>query len=224
MRSKLAFILFLIAFFITNNINAATVQNDSIFFLENGDSLHVVYEVDTVETLEPYVSTSTFKPDAQKSVWLATVVPGLGQIYNRQYWKVPIIYAGALGLVYGITWNDRMYVDYRKGYVDLMDKNPNTNYFNYLLPPGVVLDGSNQDYYTRLIKTKLDTYRRNRDLCIIATAVLYLLSIVDAYVDAQLFDYDISPDLSLQVTPTVIAPSSTYEQDSSVGLSCKLKF
>ena len=197
------------------------MQNDSIYMVTSADSMLVVSEEDPVET---YKSTSTFKPDAQKSVWLATVVPGLGQIYNRQYWKVPIIYAGTLGLVYGITWNDRMYVDYRKGYIDLMDNNPDTNYFNYLLPEGVVLDSSNKDYYTRTIKTKLDTYRRNRDLCIITTAVLYLLTIIDAYVDAQLFDYDISPDLSLQVTPTVIAPSSSYEQDSSVGLSCKLKF
>ncbi len=222
MKSRLAFIL-LICVALTNFTHsvAATVQNDSINVVTSIDSLQTVLVEDSVET---YVSTSTFKPDAQKAVWLATVVPGLGQIYNRQYWKVPIIYAGTLGLVYGITWNDRMYVDYKKGYVDLMDGNPNTNYFDYLLPEGVVLDDSNRDYYTRTIKTKLDTYQRNRDLCIIATAVLYLLSIIDAYVDAQLFDYDISPDLSLQLTPTVIAPSSSYEQDTSVGLSCKLKF
>ena len=223
MRTKLAFILSIIFIALTNfaGASATTMQNDSIYMVTSADSLLVVSEEEPVET---YKSTSTFKPDAQKSVWLAAVVPGLGQIYNRQYWKVPIIYAGTLGLVYGITWNDRMYVDYRKGYVDLMDNNPDTNYFNYLLPEGVVLDSSNKDYYTRTIKTKLDTYRRNRDLCIITTAVLYLLSIIDAYVDAQLFDYDISPDLSLQVTPTIIAPSSSYEQDSSVGLSCKLKF
>ena len=88
------------------------MQNDSIYLIESVDSLQFVQEVDTVET---YVSTSTFKPDAQKAVWLATVVPGLGQIYNRQYWKVPIIYGGAMGLAYGITWNDKMYVDYKKG-------------------------------------------------------------------------------------------------------------
>ena len=224
MRSKLVRILFFIAFLIVNNVNAATLQNDSIFLLENGDSLHITYQVDTVRAVETEVSTSTFQPDPDKSVWLAAIVPGLGQIYNRQYWKVPIIYGGAMGLAYGITWNDRRYVDYRKGYVDLLDTDPNTNYFIYLLPEGVTLDSSNKSYYTRIFKTKLDTYRRNRDLCIIASAVLYLLSIVDAYVDAQMFDYDISPDLSLEVTPTVIAPSSLYEQDSSVGLSCKLKF
>ena len=224
MRSKLVRILFFIAFLIVNNVNAATLQNDSIFLLENGDSLHITYQVDTVRAVETEVSTSTFQPDPEKSVLLAAVVPGLGQIYNRHYWKVPIIYGGAMGLAYGITWNDRRYVDYRKGYVDLLDTDPNTNYFIYLLPEGVTLDSSNKSYYTRIFKTKLDTYRRNRDLCIIASAVLYLLSIVDAYVDAQMFDYDISPDLSLEVTPTVIAPSSLYEQDSSVGLSCKLKF
>lgn len=199
--------------------NAATIMSDSIYITETSDTIVVQSEPQTSQ-----VAISDFQPDAQKAVWLAAVVPGLGQIYNRQYWKVPIIYGGTLGLVYGITWNDRMYVDYRKGYVDLMDKDPNTNYFEHLLPSGVVLDNSNSSYYTKIIKTKLDNYRRYRDLCIIGTAVLYLLSIIDAYVDAQMFDYDISPDLSLEVAPTLIAPSSSYEQDTSVGLSCKLKF
>lgn len=199
--------------------NAATVMSDSIYITETSDTIVVQSEPQSSQ-----VAIADFQPDAQKSVWLAAVVPGLGQIYNRQYWKVPIIYGGTLGLVYGITWNDRMYVDYRKGYVDLMDKDPNTNYFEHLLPSGVVLDNSNSSYYTKIIKTKLDNYRRYRDLCIIGTAVLYLMSIIDAYVDAQMFDYDISPDLSLEVAPTLIAPSSSYEQDTSVGLSCKLKF
>lgn len=199
--------------------NAATVMSDSIYITETSDTIVVQSEPQTSQ-----VAIAVFQPDAQKAVWLAAVVPGLGQIYNRQYWKVPIIYGGTLGLVYGITWNDRMYVDYRKGYVDLMDKDPNTNYFEHLLPSGVVLDNSNSSYYTKIIKTKLDNYRRYRDLCIIGTAVLYLMSIIDAYVDAQMFDYDISPDLSLEVAPTLIAPSSSYEQDTSVGLSCKLKF
>lgn len=216
MKKRLV-ILFLIASVAVSNVLAATLQNDSIYLISTSDTVKVV------ET-EEYVSKSTFQPDAQKSVWLAAVVPGLGQIYNRQYWKVPIIYGGALGLAYGITWNDRMYVDYRKGYVDLMDKDPNTNYFEYLLPEGVTLTNSNKDYYTRVIKTKLDNYRRYRDLCIIASAVFYLLTIIDAYVDAQMFDYDISSDLSLEVVPTVIAPSAAHEQESSVGLSCKLKF
>ena len=208
MRNRFTFILFLIVF--VANANATTVAMS-----------------DTVKAQplqEESAAKASFKPDAQKSVWLAAIVPGLGQIYNRQYWKVPIVYGGALGLAYGITWNDRMYVDYRKGYVDLMDKDPSTNYFEYLLPDGVVLDSSNSSYYTKVIKTKLDNYRRNRDLCIIATAVFYLLTIVDAYVDAQMFDYDISPDLSLEVLPTVIPASSSFEQESSVGLSCKLKF
>lgn len=201
------------------SVNAATVMSDSIYITETSDTIVVQSEPQTSQ-----VAIADFQPDAQKAVWLAAVVPGLGQIYNRQYWKVPIIYGGTLGLVYGITWNDRMYVDYRKGYVDLMDKDPNTNYFEHLLPSGVVLDNSNSSYYTKIIKTKLDNYRRYRDLCIIGTAVLYLMSIIDAYVDAQMFDYDISPDLSLEVAPTLIAPSSSYEQDTSVGLSCKLKF
>ena len=109
--------------------NAATVMSDSIYITETSDTIVVQSEPQTSQ-----VAIADFQPDAQKAVWLAAVVPGLGQIYNRQYWKVPIIYGGTLGLVYGITWNDRMYVDYRKGYVDLMDQDPNTNYFEHLLP------------------------------------------------------------------------------------------
>ena len=107
MKKRLV-ILFLIASVAVSNVLAATLQNDSIYLISTSDTVKVV------ET-EEYVSKSTFQPDAQKSVWLAAVVPGLGQIYNRQYWKVPIIYGGALGLAYGITWNDRMFVDYKKG-------------------------------------------------------------------------------------------------------------
>ena len=77
MRSKLVRILFFIAFLIVNNVNAATLQNDSIFLLENGDSLHITYQLDTVRAVETEVSTSTFQPDPEKSVWLAAVVTGL---------------------------------------------------------------------------------------------------------------------------------------------------
>lgn len=200
--------------------NAATVMSDSIYITETSDTIVVQSEPQTSQ-----VAIADFQPDAQKAVWLAAVVPGLGQIYNRQYWKVPIIYGGTLGLVYGITWNDRMYVDYRKGYVDLMNNKFDSEYISSLLPAGYAkASSSNKSDYSRRFKTKLDNYRRNRDLCIVGTVVLYLMSIIDAYVDAQMFDYDISSDLSLEVAPTLIAPSSSYEQDTSVGLSCKLKF
>ena len=167
---------------------------------------------------------SNYQTDPDMAVWLAAVVPGLGQIYNRQYWKLPIVYGGAMGLAYAISWNNQMYVDYRKAYVDLIDNNPDSKFYENVLPKGVVIDSSNKDYYTRTIKNKQDSYQRNRDLCIVCTGVLYLLSMIDAYVDAQMADYDISPDLSLQVAPAVLPPSQYQQTDTSIGLRCKLKF
>lgn len=164
------------------------------------------------------------KPDADKAVWFSAVLPGLGQIYNRQYWKLPIIYGGALGIAYAITWNNQMYVDYRKAYLDLIDSDPDTRSYENLLPKGTTIDDSNRSTYERTFQNGQETYLRYRDLSIIAAGVLYILTMIDAYVDAQLFDYDISPDLSVKVAPAVI-PSSTQEPlDASVGVRCRVRF
>jgi len=163
-------------------------------------------------------------PDPGMSAWIAAIFPGAGQIYNRQYWKVPIIYGGFAGLSYAIIWNNNMYVDYRKGYTDLCSGDPNATYYKYLLPKGVTLNSSNYEYYKRTFKDKMEGYQRNRDLSILATVVLYMLSIIDSYVDSQLRDYDVSPDLSMQVAPTVIPATQDRALDNSVGVSCKLKF
>lgn len=185
----------------------------------------VVYLHTDKQTIPPGTPVkSNYKADPDMAVWLAAVVPGLGQIYNRQYWKLPIVYGGAMGLGYAISWNNQMYIDYRKAYVDLIDADPNSTFYTKVLPNGVVIDASNKDYYTRTLKNKQDAYQRNRDLCIICTGVLYLLTLIDAYVDAQMADYDISPDLSLQVAPAVLPPSQYQQTDTSIGLRCKLKF
>lgn len=134
-----------------------------------------------------------------------------------------------MGLVYAITWNHQMYADYHKAYVDLEDGNPNTRYYEYLLPAGETITSESssdptKQYYSRTFKTKQDNYQRYRDLSIIGAVALYLLTLIDAYVDAQMADYDISPDLSIQVAPAVIAPGTYQQTDTSVGVRCKLKF
>ena len=177
-----------------------------------------------VDTLPAHRIKASFQPDPDMAIWLAAVVPGLGQIYNRQYWKLPIVYGGAMGLAYAVSWNNMMYTDYRKAYIDLIDNNPNSKFYEKVLPAGVVIDSSNKDYYTRVIKNKQDSYQSNRDLTIICCAVLYLLTLVDAYVDAQMADFDITPDLSMQIAPSIMAPSQQQQMDAAVGLSCKFNF
>ena len=150
-----------------------------------------------------------WKPDPMRAVWLGAIVPGLGQIYNRSYWKIPIVYGGFMGCIYAITWTNSQYEGYKIAYRDLyfdrqngtVSNDPSKSYIS-ILPEGYTIDrmGGVSTYYNRL-KDWQNTTRRNRDLAIAATAIVYALTLIDAYVDAQLFDFDISDDLTLNVYP-----------------------
>ena len=137
-----------------------------------------------------------FKPDPNKSLWLALVFPGAGQIYNRKYWKLPIIYGGAVGVTYAVSYYGGYYSEYMRGYRDYMDADPNTNYHLELIPKGY--PESNAGTY---VKNRVNSYRRYRDIFIVVGVAVYALSVIDAYVDAQLADFDISTDLSMKVRP-----------------------
>lgn len=137
-----------------------------------------------------------FKPDPNKSIWLALVFPGAGQIYNRKYWKLPIIYGGAVGVTYAVSYYGGYYSEYMRGYRDYMDADPNTNYHLELIPKGY--PESNAGTY---VKNRVNSYRRYRDIFIVVGVAVYALSVIDAYVDAQLADFDISTDLSMKVRP-----------------------
>lgn len=188
------------------------------------DSIAVADALKNARRAERRHKLITRIPDPDMAAWIAALLPGVGQAYNRQYWKIPIIYAGAMGLGYAVAWNNQMYVDYRKGYTDITSGNPEQKFYEKLLPAGVTIDSSNKDYYTRIFKSRMESYQRNRDLSIMGMAVLYLLSIIDSYVDSQLRDYDVSPDLSMKVAPTVIPATQDRALDNSLGVSCKLKF
>jgi hypothetical protein len=185
-----------------------------------------VFEAEEIVLYEaPATMLQEFKPDPLKAIWYAAVVPGLGQVYNRKYWKLPIIYGGAMGLTYAISWNGGLYRDYQKAYRDILDSDPLTESYLNVLPTGVEITSGNKSYYANLLKNKQDNYLRYRDLSIIGVAGLYLLSIVDAYVDAHLYDFDVSPDLSLKIIPKAIPLRQTHSMgDVSFGLSCQFTF
>ena len=148
-----------------------------------------------------------WKPDPLKSVWLGVIFPGLGQIYNRSYWKLPIVYGGFMGCGYAIGWNNEKYESYKQAYRDILtdaghlSDDPNRSY-NAVLPEGYTIERlGGESAYTNILKDRQNTYRRYRDISIVVAIAVYALSIIDAYVDAQLFDFDISDDLSLNVEP-----------------------
>jgi len=165
-----------------------------------------------------------FIPNPAKATWLAVIFPGGGQIYNRKYWKLPIIYGGFVGCAYALSWNGQMYEDYSQAYLDIMDDNPNTDSFMDLLPPGYNVD-ANLDYLKRVIKRKKDSFRRYRDLSIFCFIGVYAVSIIDAYVDAELASFDLSKDLTLKMEPAVInSGRHDLEHGNSYGLQCSLRF
>ena len=168
-----------------------------------------------------------FVPNPTTATWLALVIPGGGQIYNRKFWKLPIIYGGFAGCAYALTWNNNMYKDYSDAYRDAVNENWDSSSIQDLLPTGYLKRVSTTQL-TEVLRTRKNRYRRYRDLSIFAFIGVYLLSVVDAYVDAELSNFDISPDLSMSVEPTVIDNNSHKKSGKSagksVGLQCSLKF
>ena len=171
---------------------------------------------------------ATWTPDPKRALWLALVIPGGGQIYNRKYWKLPIFYGGMMGCVYALTWNNMMYRDYSQAYLDIMDSDPATQSYNKFLHLGAQITSQNEERYKKLFKSRKDKYRRWRDMSMFCLIGVYALSVIDAYVDAELSEFDISNDLSLKVAPTVIPGGSTFNsgslENSAVGVNVGLRF
>ena len=175
---------------------------------------------------KPKRDWTTWKPKPQKALWLALVLPGAGQIYNRKYWKLPIFYGGFVGCIYAMTWNNMMYKDYSQAYLDISDSDPTTESYNKFLHLGTKIDKSNEERFKEIFKNRKDKYRRWRDMSFFVLVGVYALSVVDAYVDAELSQFDISRDLSLKVSPAVINnhSSSNLLDASSFGVNCSLNF
>ena len=134
-----------------------------------------------------------------KATTLAMICPGAGQIYNQSYWRVPIVVGGFATTIYCIDWNNRGYQRFRSAYRLMSEWELSTDPNK----PTVSPDEFNGRYSSSFLKNLRNSYRRNRDLCIILTAGLYILQVVDAHVDAHLRDYDISKDLSVSLTPAI---------------------
>ena len=219
------------------DINAwAQHDSDSLAIVETGDSIGTLMVpitepeqsvmVDSIKIKKVKRNWDTWKPNPQRALWLALVLPGAGQIYNRKYWKLPIFYGGFMGCIYALTWNNMMYKDYSQAYLDIMDNDPETDSYNKFLHLGVQITDDNIERYKQLFKGRKDKYRRWRDLSFFVMIGIYALSVIDAYVDAELSEFDISKDLSLHVMPAVIPsrPGNSTLESQAIGVSCSLHF
>jgi hypothetical protein len=205
------------------------------------DSLTQAVLIKANSTFQPVMSLSekSFKPNSTKAV-LLSFIPGMGQIYNRKYWKLPIVYGGLMACMYAINWNGKNYQDYWSAYKAIVHDSEEYTHLQQQAGGGEVdytfskewtdFMSSNQDLksivnntsYHNLFKSRKDFFRRNRDLSYILTVGVYLICMVDAYVDAELFDFDISPDLSFRVEP-MVTPRTRFSQQS-VGINCSITF
>lgn len=168
---------------------------------------------------------TTWRPNAKRAMWLALVCPGAGQIYNRKYWKLPIIYGGFVGCAYAYSWNNQMYQDYKQAYLDIMDDDDSTHSYDQFLHLGNKIDESNISRYQNIFSKRKDRFRRYRDLSFFCIIGVYALSVIDAYVDASLSEFDISEDLSLRVEPAFINNSiGSSLRSGAIGLQCNLNF
>lgn len=161
------------------------------FLLVSG--LHTFAQEDSLKRTELVVPDTGKVHSPKKATVLSAILPGLGQAYNKKYWKIPIVYAGLAATTYFIHINNQEYHRYKTAYLYRIDGDPNT-----------VDEFVNIYNDEAQLRSLTDFYRRNRDLMIIGTAGVYLLNIIDAAVDAHFYDFDVSDDLSLRIQPVVM--------------------
>ena len=199
------------------------IFGDTLISLDDDNGLLLA---DTI-VVSPKRDWSTWRPDTKRALWLAIVLPGAGQIYNRKFWKLPIVYGGFVGCAYAMRWNNMMYHDYSQAYLDLSDDDPNTQSYNQFMHLGARITDRNIERYKTLFKKRKDRFRRWRDMSFFVMVGVYALSVVDAYVDASLSEFDISTDLSMRISPTMINGDPLERnpfKSSAVGLQCSLNF
>lgn len=146
-----------------------------------------------------------------KATIMSTALPGLGQVYNGKWWKVPIIYGGFGGLIYSSVFNDLKFQTYRNAYLIRVDEDPDTS------------DEFEGVYSDANLRELIDFYQRNRDISLIFTGVLYALNIIDASVDAHLKDFDVSDDLSMKIRPTIQSVGPSLMPTPALAVTFRLK-
>lgn len=203
----------------------SSLEQSRLIGAQDTTELHTPASPDFREQALKIHDQVNWQPNSSKAL-LWALLPGGGQIYNRKYWKLPIVWGAFMTCYYSVTWNHRQYQDYHAAYRDLSSEDPSKNTSWLAFAPAGAKAEDYKTYQSTLkstLKRGNDFYRRYRDLSILASVLVYGLSILDAYVDAELYTFDISPDLSLRVAPEVGLPKlgiPSYQ----LGVNCSLTF
>ena len=177
-----------------------------IFLLVAGKNAQAqVIDADTIQPVKNNV-IKTEEIHSPKKAALYSLLPGLGQAYNKKYWKIPIVYAGLGTIGYFAQWNNKTYKLTKTAYSHLNDDDPTTEDYLKLIKGGgfdLSVPGNKERLETAIVKSQV-VYRRNRDLLIIGMVAFYGLNIIDASVDAHLFNFDIGDDLTMNWQPSML--------------------
>lgn len=225
MRRFLSF-LFVAAVSILASMQELCAQDSIPALAMPQDTVAVISEARKFVERGNKISIDPQKRSSTKAL-LYSIVPGGGQIYNRQYWKLPIIIGAYTACYYAISWNHNNLMEYANAYRDIKSDRPleNTSWVDFI-PYGANKESYvNNSTFHETLKRGRDYYRRYRDLSIIITAGVYILVMVDAYVDAELSNFDISPNLTLSYAPTYIPPAlGSDPRHGGVGMLLALTF
>lgn len=165
-------------------------------------------EGDTLKPVNKKPVTEEGVHSPKKAAIYSAILPGLGQAYNKKYWKIPLVYIGFGAIGYFIDWNNDNYQLMLKGYRHWTDGNEETT--GYLEIESIrrwnydINDPTDYSHVKDALQKQQDYYRRNRDLLIISFVGFYGLNIIDASVDAHLFNFDISDDLTFDWQPSML--------------------
>lgn len=194
--------IFIINF--SSDIKAQEVLDTVGIYADSRDTL--ILESNEIIDIETERDTLENRPNT--AALYSAALPGLGQAYNKKYWKIPLIYGGGMVIGYFINFNHRLYKQYRDGLIAIKDQDDRTQPFD----PSLSLE-----FY----QNRTDYWRRNRDLVMIGALLFYVMNIIDAHVDAHLELFTIDDDISLNLEPNI---SQTAMNTNLIGLSLKLKF
>jgi len=204
-----------------------------LFLILSGTNRVLSQTKEGKEEILPADSTMLQSHSPVKASLYSAIFPGLGQIYNKKYWKLPLVYGGFGVLGYSVTFNQTNFSKYKNAYLDFSDDIPETQSylkviggnlnpadFDPVLYPDTY-DSKQEQWFKEQLEHNMDYYRRNRDLSYIGLVGLYLLNIVDATVDAHLFDYDIGNDLSMKIEPRLMYAGRSM---NTLGLQISIAF
>ncbi len=162
-----------------------------------------------------------------KATFYSAILPGLGQAYNKKYWKIPILYAGIGALGYAIDFNSSNYIKYKNAYRDFLIRDPGNKSYKDVVPPTLTVEEVETqyaDWFQRALENKREYYKRYRDLSYIGMAAIYILNLVDASVDAHFYNFDVSDDLSMDIRPAIIDQGPMPVPSRRMGIQMSLNF